>query len=585
MKKSVLCLVAIAVVGFTAHAEEYIIKKQCPPWFFFNSTTKECECYQDSNMEHIVKCTQQGALLKLGYCMTYEGEHNEGFFVGLCNYFKVNRHTKVENQYIRLPSNVSQLNDYMCAPLNRKGELCSQCIDGFGHSVTSIGYKCANCTDVWYGVPLYLFLELVPITVLYFIILLFHISLTSAPMVAFVFYCQIAVSTFLMVSNRYIFDTSLTYNFLKVLTTLYGICNLDFFRFIIPPLCISLNLKAIHITFLYYISAFYPLFLITISWICILLYSKNFKPIVWLWRILNRYFYKGQESASNTMIDVFATFFLLSYAKITFACFRTLSYGTVVNAYNFSSQQIYIMRDDPSVLYFSKQHLPFAIMSIFVLLLAVLPIPLVLTFYPVRVIRLLLFKCHINGRHITATNIFVEKFYNCYRDGLDGGRDMRGLVSTYFFLRLIINFMNVYQILNIISFTADVILYAAFSLLISLLQPYKKTYMNVLDALILANMAMISFILDKYSVQGNSRTLAMFYLVSGSILCSLPLLVLTGVLLYWSLKKLKACCCKIKSPHLQPEDKDMNASVEALLDNMDDPEVEHSLINYVQIQK
>lgn len=499
VRESVLCLLAIAMVGFTAHPSptEEIIEKQCPPWFFFNSTTKECECYKNSNIDHIVKCTEHGALLKLGYCMTYEEGHNEGFFVSLCNYFEVSGHTKVENQYIRLPSNVSELNDYMCAPMNRKGELCSQCMDGFAPSVTSIGYKCSNCMDVWYGVPLYLSLELVPVTVLYFIILLFHISLTSSPMVAFVFYCQIAVSTFLMVSNRYIFDTNLTYNFLIVLITLYGIFNLDFFHFIIPPLCISPNLKAIHITFLNYISAFYPLFLIAISWICILLYSKNFKPIVWIWRTLNRYFYKGQESASNTMIDVFATFFLLSYAKITFACFRTLSYGTVINAYNFSSQQIYTMKADPSVLYFSNEHLPFAVVSIFVLLLAVLPIPLFLTFYPVRVIRLLLFKCHISSRHITATNIFVEKFYNCYRDGLDGSRDMRGLVSMYFFLRLIVNFLNVYQILNTISFTADVILYAAFSLLISLLQPYKKTYMNVLDTLILANMAIISFLLDK----------------------------------------------------------------------------------------
>ena len=242
------------------------------------------------------------------------------------------------------------------------------------------------------------------------------------------------------------------------------------------------------------------------------------------------------------------------------------------------------MKDDPSVLYFSNEHLPFAVMSIFVLLLAVLPIPLILTFYPVRVIRLLLFKCHISSRHITATNIFVEKFYNCYRDGLDGGRDMRGLVSLYFFLRLILNFVNVYQILNAVSFTTDVILYAEFSLLISLLQPYKKTYMNVLDTLILANLAMISIISDKYSEQGNSKTLAMLYLISGSILSSLPLIGLIGVLLYWSLKKLKVYCCKIKSPHLQPEDEDVNACEEAILDNMDDLEVEHSLINYVQIQ-
>lgn len=76
----------------------------------------------------------------------------------------------------------------------------------------------------------------------------------------------------------------------------------------------------------------------------------------------------------------------------------------------------------------------------------------------------------------------------------------------------------------------------------------------------------------------------MLYLIIGSILSSLPLIGLIGLLLYWSLKKLKVCCCKNKSPHLQAEDDDVNASEEAILDNMDDP-VEHHLINYyVQIQ-
>ena len=32
--------------------------------------------------------------------------------------------------FIQLPSNVSLLNEFMCGPLNREGQLCGKCKDG-----------------------------------------------------------------------------------------------------------------------------------------------------------------------------------------------------------------------------------------------------------------------------------------------------------------------------------------------------------------------------------------------------------------------------------------------------------------------
>jgi hypothetical protein len=83
-------------------------------------------------------------------------------------YSESNRHkTRAHIKQMVLPRNLSQLNDYMCSPLNRKGHLCSECADGFGPSVTSYGYTCVNCTGAWYrDVPLFLLLELTPITIL-----------------------------------------------------------------------------------------------------------------------------------------------------------------------------------------------------------------------------------------------------------------------------------------------------------------------------------------------------------------------------------------------------------------------------------
>ena len=513
----------------------------CPPWFFYNATTNQCECFVSPDTNHIVKCTERGAVLKFGYCMTYED--GEGYFVGLCNYFKLNSYNKSDKAgYISLPSNASELNDYMCGPLNRKGIVCSECVDGFGYSVTSAEHTCSNCTNAWYGIPLYLFLEFVPITIFYFIILFFRINITTAPMVAFVFYSQIGVSSFLIMSNRYLFDTTLAYRFLNILITFYGIWNLDFFRYIIPPFCVSPYIKPIHITFLYYISAFYPLCLIAFSWMCIHLHSRNFKPITWMWNKLNGCIFRHMKTkwdAKNTMIDVFATFFLLTYAKLVFTCFRTVSYGVIINTNNFSTRNILRLKSDPSTEFLSSEHLPFAITSAAIFLFILVPIPILLALYPIEAFRTLLFKCTFANRLMPALNIFVEKFCNCYRDGLSGGRDMRSFVSFHFFLRLLGNYLSVDQILVNLSFTVIILLYAASSLLIALVRPYKRTYMNVLDTLILANLAMISLILDKNSAsKDQASSSSVFYEICGSILSTIPLIGLTGVIIYRISKKL-----------------------------------------------
>ncbi len=591
--KFVLILTTLSTVICQEHEilrlteNQVLPSEQCPPWFFYNTTADKCECFVSPTTNHIVKCSEEGALLKFGYCMTYH--EGEGFFVGLCDYFKLNSYNQsVKDGYISLPGNLSQLNDYMCGPLNRKGVICSECVDGFGPSVTSVGHACSNCTGTWYGVPLYLFLEFVPITIFYFIVLFFRINITTAPMVAFVFYSQIGVSTFLVMSNRYLFDTTLTYRFLNVLVTFYGVWNLDFFRYIIPPFCVSPNIKPIHITFLYYISAFYPLCLIVASWLCIHLHSRNFKPAIWLWNKLYGYVFRRMKlkwDANNTMIDVFATFFLLSYAKLVFTSFRMISYGITINVHNSSVQEILHVKSDPSIGYFSGEHLPFAITSAAVFLFALLPIPLLLALYPIESFRTLLFKCSFGNRLMAAINIFVDKFYSCYRDGLDGGRDMRSFVSVHFFLRLLGNYLSVDEILVNLSFTVVILLYVVSSLLIALARPYKKAYMNVTDTLILANLALLSLVLDKYSVQRNhGSSSSAFYEISGSILSTIPLIGLTGVIIYRISRKLVVKCRKQLS-YDEIGKEDLEASQQINLGINDDTELPDRLLHPEQYNK
>ena len=581
-----ILLISLAFCVCYARQDTQDGQTECPPWFFYNTTTKICECYSSPSTDHTVKCTEKGALLKLGYCMTYEEE--SGFYIGVCNSGKTDSLEITADNYIRLPSNVSALNDYMCEPMNRQGRMCSQCADGFGLAVFSIGNPCTNCAGVWYGVPLYLFVEFVPITIFYFLVMFFHINLTSAPMVAFVFYSQVAVSTFsTTVSNRLVFNSTIIYNFLNILVSFYGIWNLDFFRFIIPPFCVSPQIKPVHINFFYFISAIYPLCLIAMSWMAIYLYSRNFKPVVWLWNKLKQIFCNCRclsidGDATKTIIDVFATFFLLSYAKFVFASLRTLYYGRSLNLKNASLQETFHAYSDPSMQFFGNEHLPFAIISVLIFLLAVLPVPLILVLYPVRSIRTLFFKCPVGSRKVAAINIFVQKFYSCYRDKTEGGRDMRSLVSIYFFLRMLVTLVTINQIPPKVSFSILVFIYIASSILIALAQPYKKNYMTITDTLILANLAMASLILSLLSGELSKPSTLFFYII-GSMLSSLPLLGLIGMAVYKMSRKIAKLprCKRLLHSYYQHGNNVIEDYEQDLgfLDSREDPELQECTVS------
>lgn len=136
----------------------------CPPWF----TSEKCECFHHPDVKVDVICTESEALLNFGSCMTYDNT-TRITSLGQCVSFLVkNRNISMLRNYIQLPKNLSELNEYMCTPMNCKGRVCSECIDGFGPSVFTYGFQCANCTGAWYGIPVYLLLEFAPITV-YFI--------------------------------------------------------------------------------------------------------------------------------------------------------------------------------------------------------------------------------------------------------------------------------------------------------------------------------------------------------------------------------------------------------------------------------
>ena len=276
-----------------------------------------------------LKCEPyKGVLLELGHCMTYN-ESTDTVALEKCPYFEVGGHEILTVLYnivtslnIKIPENLSELNDFMCGPLNRTGFLCKDCIDGFGVSYTSLDYQCCNCSNVWYGIPLYLMIEFLPATILFLIILISNIHVTSAPLTCFVMCVQLF--TVDIASDRshplqLIIPVIKYRRAFNIVLGFFGIWNLDYFRYISPPFCISSSLKLRHFILLGYLSVFYPFCLTLLSWIFIKLYDRGIVHFRWFCALKNiRCFGRlpMHLRIRNGITNYFATYFLLSYTKL-----------------------------------------------------------------------------------------------------------------------------------------------------------------------------------------------------------------------------------------------------------------------------
>ena len=92
----------------------------------------------------------------------------------------------------------------------------------------------------------------------------------------------------------------------------------------IPHFCVSEQLSTLGVVSLGYISVVYPLLLTLVLYSLIKLHHRGCRLVVAIWRPLHRYFIRFRRfwQTSTSLMDVFATFLLLSYSKMLFVSFN-----------------------------------------------------------------------------------------------------------------------------------------------------------------------------------------------------------------------------------------------------------------------
>ena len=451
-------------------------EQHCPTWFVPQSNhTGDCKCGAPSLA--VVKCDEHSnqSMVRLGSCLTYSNS-TDVQVVGGCPY---NSHkADFQELYIKLPQNISHLNEFMCGGMDRAGILCSRCKHGLGIPVFSYTLHCLPCLKSLGGWVLYIFLAVFPTTIFFLIVIIFKIRVTSAPMNAFIFSCQVIS----VLANAQLFNASpFVQVIIILLSTFFGFWNLDFFRCVIPSFCVSQHLTPIQVLALEYIVAFYPLLLIASTYIGVGLYARDWKLIVWLWRPFSRclaFVLRGRE-LNFSLVHAFSSFLLLSFSKILFVSFQLLS---TTNLYDPKGQVVgpTMVYYDASIGYFGSTHLPFALLSIFVLCVFVVLPALVLLLYPTRIFQRSLGCCRVRWH---ALHAFADTFNGYYKNGTEGTRDYRYFAGLYLIFR-ILPLLLVLESIQWFIWMQVIVSCAIVSLLFALLRPYKDNWINIWDSVV-----------------------------------------------------------------------------------------------------
>ena len=228
---------------------------QCPPGFSLVNDNA-CTC-SASNTSHryfqMPSCSKKSALITHSFWVGYIGNASEDtLFTGACTVnFCSYKGIPGVNGYNEIPTSIKtkeELEAIVCSE-NRKGILCGSCIEGHSTLYHSLVYTCYNTTTAHcaYGIPLYIVSELLPVTIIFVVILVFNISLTSGALYSFVFYAQLLdflyIDAFEALSSS---ETSLT-KVVKIIHIVYSTFNLKIFYGEIFSFCLINNANAMDV--------------------------------------------------------------------------------------------------------------------------------------------------------------------------------------------------------------------------------------------------------------------------------------------------------------------------------------------------
>ena len=487
----------------------------CPTWLY---CSEEGWCSCGSSVHGAILCNNetQEVFVVNSLCITHFNAYpnSKDAVVGSCLYAEIH-----QKNYVAVNPNISIQEEQLCGSLNRKGRLCGECAPEQFVSSYSYDLKCNHCNgSLIINILKYFSVAYFPLTIFLILVFMCRISVMSPQISMVVLLCQIYTSP--QVMRVLIQNTRETKMKLvcKIITAIYGIWNLDFFRTLLPPICLPLN--TMHVIALDYLVAMYPLLLLLCFYTLVRAHDKGFRLVVKVWRPFLRFTSKirQQWNVKHSIIDAFATFILLSYVKFVNISMDLLIPTQIVNIHG--SQLGYFWYYDATVKYMGSQHMPYVVIAVPVLVVGIM-FPVLLILYPMRWFQNLLNKCGLNS---PGLRMFIECFQGNFRDRSDGGWECRYYAAIHPLLRMLQSVIFAVTKSNDFFLLMTVIIIVSITYIL-VARPYKKQYglYNTLDAILLLSILGFFSGCLMYTLSFNDHFRSTFGPIMAAIFSLIPL--------------------------------------------------------------
>ena len=450
----------------------------CPTWFICNSQST-CQCGDQHSAAVVCDNKLKESAVLDCHCITYD-KQSQATYLGHCFYNCENGNPTevVDSVYKKLPQKPEELlNKSACTHFHRMGLLCGDCEEEHSPLVLSYNLSCVRCPGGHKNWWKFVLAGFVPLTFFYFFVIMFNINVTSSRLHGVVWFSQaLSIPAFIRVimsalshgSPHLLIAT-------KTFLVFYSFWNLDLLRSVIPDIC--LNVTTLQALALDYLLVLYPFMLILFSYVLIELHDRRYTVVVTIWKPFHKVLSMFRKSwdIRTSVIDSFATFFLLSYVKVLSVTADLLIPTRVYKLNTGRSQSTLRLFYSPTVHYFGDEHLPYAIIAIIFLTLFVSIPTIIFILYPFQIFQRFLSLFPFNWHFLHA---FVDSFQGCYKDGTEPGTfDCRWFSSLVLLSRLFL-FILYGMTLSMIFFVYGLIAILVFLIIAINIQPFKNVVAN-----------------------------------------------------------------------------------------------------------
>ena len=320
-------------------------------------------------------------------------------------------------------------------------------------------------------------------TIIFLVILLFNISLTSGAVYSFVFYAQVLDFMYIDASKTLLVNSKLSF-LVKFYYSLYAMFHLKILNEEHLSFCFVRHANAFDLLKFRYGTALYALLLVIATVLVLRLHS--------CYCCVKLGHRCGRRNIRGSIVDGLSAFLVLCYFQCSLITFSVLTPVTLRGSGEIKNHTVPFFFGDSE--YFGSGHLQYAIPAVLCLVVVMLPPPCILLLEPVAT---KLFSLHIWPESVKQVYNklrlklmpFLDSFQACFKD------KYRFFAGLYFAYRVLIPLIFlIFRETLLTSYISVEILIFVIVFLHVLLRPYKVLWHNLLEPAIFVNLLFINTI-------------------------------------------------------------------------------------------